>query len=76
MFTVMGRAYEWGLGMEMPLNWHRRQAIVLASQLPDNTTDAVLVLQALRELVDTFLVANDGAERAVALGANVLPFTG
>lgn len=59
--------------MGMPLQWHRRQAIVLASQLPDSTADGLLVLQALNELVTTFLVANEaGQER---LGANVLPFT-
>lgn len=62
--------------MEMPLNWHRRQAIVLASQLPDDPTDAILVLQALTELVDTFLVAGGGVERVAGLAANILPFTG
>jgi hypothetical protein len=35
--------------------WHRRQAITLASQLPDNPADALMVLQAARELVETFL---------------------
>lgn len=64
--------------MEAPLQWHRRQAIVLASQLPDNTADALMVLQALQELVESFLVAHDISlepERS-SLGANVLPFTG
>jgi hypothetical protein len=60
--------------LEMPLNWHRRQAIVLASQLPDNTADAVLVIQALKDLVDGYLVANERPQGS--LGANVLPFTG
>ena len=31
--------------------WHRRQAIVLASQLPDHQEDALLVLQAVTRLV-------------------------
>jgi hypothetical protein len=35
--------------------WHRRQAIVLASQLPDNIEDARPVLEALREVVEGFL---------------------
>lgn len=58
----------------MPLQWHRRQAIVLASQLPDTTADALLVLQALNELVDTFLVAHEAGQET--LGVNILPFTG
>jgi len=63
--------------MGMPLQWHRRQAIVLASQLPDNTADALMVVEALKELVDGFLAANEtSAERAATLGSNVLPFTG
>ena len=63
--------------MEMPLQWHRRQAIVLASQLPDNSADALMVVQALKELVDSFLVANDVSHtEPCRLGANVLPFTG
>jgi hypothetical protein len=59
----------------MPLQWHRRQAIVLASQLPDNTGDATLVLAALTELVQSYLVANEMPGEA-PLGANVLPFAG
>jgi hypothetical protein len=65
------------MGMEMPLQWHRRQAIVLASQLPDNSTDALMVVQALKELVDNYLVANDPSlEEPRRLSGNVLPFTG
>jgi hypothetical protein len=37
------------------LSWHRRQAMMLASQLPENATDANAVIQALRELVDSWL---------------------
>lgn len=36
--------------------WHRRHAVMLASQLPEDTTDAKLVLQAVQELVETFLM--------------------
>lgn len=64
------------MGMEMPLPWHRRQAIVLASQLPDNTADAVLVIQALTDLVNSFLVAHEGEDRSPSVGSNILPFTG
>lgn len=35
--------------------WHRRQAIVLAGQLPDGQDDALAVLDCVRELVVTFL---------------------
>jgi hypothetical protein len=35
--------------------WHRRRAFMLASQLPDSTADALLVLEATKELVETFL---------------------
>lgn len=63
--------------METPLQWHRRQAIVLASQLPDSSADALMVVQALQELVETFLAANDvSLEEPRRLAANVLPFTG
>lgn len=59
------------MGMGMPLGWHRRAAIILAGQLPDNPTDALLVLQAAKELVDTFLIGHaDKIEQA----SNVIPF--
>ncbi|KRR22279.1 hypothetical protein CQ13_29770 [Bradyrhizobium retamae] len=37
--------------------WHRRHAVILASQLPDNIEDARLVLDAVREVVEGFLAA-------------------
>jgi hypothetical protein len=58
--------------MGMPLNWHKRQAMVLAGQLPENTEDALLVLQAVRELVETFLMEDQGQP---AKASNVLPFS-
>lgn len=58
--------------MGMPLIWHRRHALAIAGQLPENTADALLVLQAVRELVDTFLSKSPDAEGPRA--ANVLPF--
>ena len=35
--------------------WHRRHALMLASQLPDGRDDALPVLDCVRELVATFL---------------------
>jgi hypothetical protein len=35
--------------------WHRRQALMLASQLPEGRDDALAVLDCVRELVATFL---------------------
>ena len=58
--------------MGTPLGWHRRQALVLASQLPDNQADALMVLQAARELVEKFLL--DAPDEQRALAANILPF--
>jgi hypothetical protein len=58
--------------MGVPLAWHRRHALTIAGQLPENVEDALLVLQAAQELVDTFLskVPEEEPRRA----ANVLPF--
>jgi hypothetical protein len=36
-------------------HWHRRQALCIASQLPDGPDDALAVLDCVRELVATFL---------------------
>lgn len=58
--------------MGMPLAWHRRQAMLLASQLPENPDDAHLVVQAITELLETFL-AQGPADQA-ARPSNVLPF--
>ncbi len=58
--------------MGMPLAWHRRQAMMLASQLPENHADAQLVLQAVTELMETFMAQVPHEEPARA--ANVLPF--
>jgi hypothetical protein len=53
------------------LQWHRRHALTLASQLPDNQADALLVLEAMRELVQHYLADDaESSERA----QNVIPF--
>lgn len=62
--------------MGIPGNWHRRQAMVLAGQLPENTEDALLILEAVHELVTSFL-AKSGDDRPTGRTAtNVLPFSG
>lgn len=58
--------------MGNPLAWHRRHALGIAGQLPENTADALLVLQAVQELVDGFL--SKGQEPEERRAANVLPF--
>jgi hypothetical protein len=39
----------------MAENWHTRQAIGLACQLPDNAEDARAILREVQNLVDTWL---------------------
>lgn len=58
--------------MGIPLLWHRRHAIMLAGQLPENLADAELVLQAVQELVETFLKGERPEEPKRP--DNVLPF--
>ena len=54
------------------LTWHRRHAMVLAGQLPENMADTQLVLKALHELVDNYLSQSPSEE--IPRAANVLPF--
>jgi hypothetical protein len=61
------------VGMGMPLLWHRRQAMVIAGQLPENIEDARLILEAASELVETYL-SKSGTEPALKIANNVLPF--
>jgi hypothetical protein len=42
--------------------WHRRQAIFLASQLPDSTESALIILRLVQELVTGFLLQPEGEE--------------
>jgi hypothetical protein len=39
----------------MAENWHKRHALMLAAQLPDNASDANAVIRELQNLVDTWL---------------------
>ncbi len=44
--------------------WHRRLAVALSAQLPDNAEDARAVLACVAELVETFLYRRpDNGER-------------
>jgi hypothetical protein len=39
----------------MSANWHKRHALILAGQLPENASDANAVIRELQHLVDTWL---------------------
>jgi hypothetical protein len=41
--------------MPMTDNWHRRQAVAIASTLPEDTADAKIILRLTMELLDGFL---------------------
>lgn len=58
--------------MGSTLLWHRRHALMLAGQLPENIQDAELVLEAIHELMDEFLKGNRDQEPQ--RHENVLPF--
>lgn len=62
------------MGMGAPLGWHRRAAVILVGQLPDGTNDALLVLQAAKDLVEDFLVGH--ADEPENVASNVIPFGG
>jgi hypothetical protein len=55
-------------------NWHRRHAMVLASQLPDRKEDALAVLRLTTELVTGFYVDDESAQKpaltVVRIGGN------
>jgi hypothetical protein len=52
---------------KVPLIWHRRHAMVLAGQLPEDPADVHLVLIALHELVDNYLSRSpEGGESPTA----------
>jgi len=47
--------------------WHRRHAVMLASQLPEKYEDAVLVLRAVERLVSDFLKEEEPSAEIVPL---------
>jgi len=44
------------------LPWHRRHAMMLASQLPEGTADALIILQLTTELAEGFLSGTEKPE--------------
>jgi hypothetical protein len=40
-------------------NWHRRHAIQIAAQLPEDAKDALIVLDLAKSLVETFLAEGE-----------------
>jgi hypothetical protein len=53
----------------MSENWHKRHALVLAGQLPENASDANAVIRELQNLVDTWLhsAENPAPSKVLAL---------
>lgn len=49
------------------LPWHRRHAMQLASQLPDGTADAVIILRLAIELAEGFLAGPEKPEPSKVL---------
>lgn len=58
--------------MHKQLAWHRRHALLIASQLPDDPQEARLVMEALGEIFERFLV--HGLDETPEKNNNVLPF--
>jgi hypothetical protein len=58
----------------MPSLWHKRHAMLVASQLPDDHVDRRLIIQALIELEETYMMAEGGEGSATGRPSNVLPF--
>lgn len=57
----------------MQLGWQRRMAVQLAAQLPEDTEDALMVLDLVRELVEGFL-AGSGQRLRLVPSAEVKAF--
>jgi hypothetical protein len=47
--------------------WHRRHAVMLASQLPESMADSMAILERLKELVETFLQSDARASQGHSL---------
>ncbi|OSJ16831.1 hypothetical protein BST63_10605 [Bradyrhizobium canariense] len=46
-----------------PENWHRRHALQLACQLPEDSADALIVLRMATQLVTGFLAEDERTEK-------------
>jgi hypothetical protein len=51
--------------------WHRRHAVMLASQLPECTDDALIILRLTAQLVTDFLTQPDEAQKPTPVVAFV-----
>jgi hypothetical protein len=49
------------------LPWHRRHAMQIACQLPEDTADALMVLKLATVLVEGFLICSEKPEPAKVL---------
>lgn len=63
---------------ETPQSWHKRHALNIVAQLPDNAQDAALVLTLAQHLFTTFLQeapqsATNGLGKVIALWGSVQP---
>lgn len=54
------------------LAWHKKHALVIAGQLPENPQDVRAIMRAVQVLVDDFLEAELESQENDA--TNVLPF--
>lgn len=54
-------------------NWHRRHALQLACQLPEDSEDAPIVLRMATQLVTGFLAEPDEAPKAATVLSIVQP---
>ena len=57
----------------MSENWHKRHALQLASQLPDNASDVNAVIRELQHLVDTWLHIGPEPTKASVTVLRVMP---
>lgn len=62
-----------GMPVRRPLLWHRRLAMIMGGQLPEEPADAEMVMLALHELRDDYLSRSDPADEAPRSN-NIIPF--
>ena len=51
--------------------WHRRHAIMLASQLPDDTEDGLIILRLTTQILTDFLMQSGEAQKPTSVVAFV-----
>lgn len=49
----------------MEVNWHRRRALEVVSQLPENPEDALQVLELARSLIQVWLIETETFEAEI-----------